>query len=668
MNARVLAGLVCFDMAPVADFPLNPACGDAGRMLIHRKDIMTYPVSASRIPAWTQSVLACAISACFISPALAQATPEAEKALGPVVVTATRTAQSLTDVLSDTVVIGNEEIMRSGQTSLVGLLQRQRGIEITQNGGPGTYSSVFMRGTDNRQHIVLIDGIRTSSTTDGGANWAALPLANIDHIEIVYGSLSSLYGADAMGGVIQIFTKQGSGAPQFSASAGAGRYGTRTLDASLSGATGGAHSFHYAISASQDKSDGFSASKPAAGRFTYNPDRDGYSRDSVNGQFSLDLAQGHEVGMRFLQSRLDAQFDAGAGYDDRGVQKIENLAVFSKNRVLPWWQSQFQLSQSEDKSVTDASYGKSYINSRQKTVSWQNDLSLGTDLLQLLAEHRKEEADTNVNQLNRERTTNSFAASYQLKRGNHLGSVGVRNDNNSQFGSKMTGNLAYGYRISSALRANASYGTSYRAPTFNDLYYPNSGIAANRPEHSKNAELGVHFDNGTSRLSAVAYRNRATDLLVYANTCPVEQATHAFGCVYNVNKATISGLSLSGSTTVQQFTLRAALDFQDPHDDTSDKLLARRAKRHATAGVDYRTGALTTGAEWIVSGQRYDDRDNKQVLNGYGVLNLYSSYDIAAGWTVLGRWNNVLNKDYELSKNYATAGSNLFVGVRYVMK
>lgn len=628
---------------------------------------MTLFTLTGHTPARKPLALVSAMTLCTLSPAIAQTNND--KPLAPVVVTASRFAQDTKDVLSDNVIITAEEIQRSGQTSLVGLLQQKQSIQIVTNGGPGSTSSVFTRGTDNKQSIVLIDGVRTSSLTAGGATWSAIPLAQIDHIEIVYGPLSSLYGADAVGGVIQIFTKRGQGAPRFTASAGIGSEATRIFDMGVSGASGDDHTFRYAISAAHEKSDGFSATKPAAGPYSFNPDRDGYEKDSVSGQFSIDLAKGHELGVRFLHSRLDAQFDAGPGYDDRNQQEIGSTALYSNNRILPWWNSQLQLSQSTDKSYTNSlSYGKSHFDSKQTNLSWQNDLALGPDVVQLVSEHRKDEVDSSTSGLNRDRTNNAIGASYQLNRGNHLASVGLRNDDNSQFGSKVTGSVGYGYWLTSALRANASYGTSFRAPTFNDLYYPGYGIASNKPEQGKNSEMALHYDDGTAQLNAVYYRNRITDLLTFAYPCPIDAATHKYGCTFNVKQATLSGLSLSGSARTGRFTVKGSLDFLDPHDDSSDKTLARRAKRHGSMALEHRSGAINTGAELLFSGERFDDAKNKNRLGGYGLLNLYASYDFAPSWSVFGRWNNVLDKDYELAKNYATAGSSLFVGVRYAMK
>lgn len=600
--------------------------------------------------------IAVAVSAAFSVTSLAQ-----DKKLDSVVVTATRSPQIAKEVLSDNVVITAEEIARSGGTSLADVLQRQRGIEITRNGGPGAQSSVYIRGTDNKQNIVLVDGVRVGSATNGGASWNAIPLSQIDRVEIVYGSMSTMYGADAVGGVIQIFTKQGSGAPALTASAGAGTYDTRNVEAGVSGSS---DRFRYAIRAAHERSDSFSATKPSIGASSHNPDRDGYENTSANGQLGFQMAKEQEIGMTFLHSLLRSEFDSGPRVDGRSRTRVGAYGVYAKNRIAPNWNSHIQVSQSSDYSTNDASFGHSRYDTTQKNISWQNSFKVGaSDLFQVIAEHRKEEVDSSETALVRDRTTNSLAAAYQLKRGAHLAALSLRNDDNSQFGSETTGSVSYGYRITNALRANASVGTSFRAPTFNDLYFPNFGIPTLRPEKGRNAEIGLHYDDGKTQYSAVYYRNRLRDLLVYAPVCPV--AGRSLGCAYNVNEALLTGVSLGGGILLGNISLRGSLDLQDPKDETTGRRLGRRAKKHGTVAVDYKAGAVTTGGELVFSGDRFDDANNRNRLGGYGVLNLYTEYAFAKDWSLFGRWNNVLDKTYELTRHYNTAGSNVFVGLRY---
>ncbi|MDB5823048.1 MAG: tonB-dependent Receptor Plug domain protein [Herminiimonas sp.] len=626
-------------------------------------------VSAATKPVARPLALALVLSVFPAASAIAQAVnaPADLKTLAPVVVTATRMPEEGRDVLADHSTITSEEIARAGQSSLLELLQRQHGVEVTLSGGPASVSAVFLRGTSNTQNVVLVDGVRIGSSTSGGATWSSIPLTEIDHVEIITGPLSTMYGADAVGGVIQIFTKKGEGPPRLTAGAGIGTYGTRSEDISLSGSVEGTHRFSYAISASHEASDGFNSTRP--GNFSFNPDKDGYSRKSVSGQFGLNLATGHDVGVVFLDSRLNAQFDSGATpADPHTQQQLRNLAVFTRNKFTSNWTSQVQISQSADKANSDTGAAPSRFNTTQKDVTWQNDFKLGTDRAQVLLERRIEQVEATTTALTGMRGTNSVAASYQLRRDRHLADFSLRNDNSSQFGSHTTGAAGYGYRLTNALRAGVSAGTSFRAPTFNDLFFPGFDNPTLRPEKGRNVEGGLYYDDGKTQGSAVVYRNRVTDLIIFGSGCPFQPANHPFGCAANVDEALLTGLTLAGSQRFGNWTTRAALDFQNPRDDTTGKLLARRSQQHATLAADYAVGSLKAGAEWVLSGRRFENAANTTVLGGYGMLNLVASYAVARDWTVVGRWNNVTDKNYELARDYATPGSNVFVGVRYAMR
>ncbi len=606
--------------------------------------------------------LALSLALAIAFPALAASTTQADD----VIVTANRLAQLSKDVLADHVVISAEQIALSGASTVVELLQQQRGIEVARNGGPGTVASVFMRGGNNAQNVVLIDGVRVGNATTGGVTWSSLPLAQVERIEIVYGPLSSQYGADAMNGVIQIFTKKGQGKINPVVSAGFGSFGTRKAAASITGST--VDNLSYAFSIAHEEADGFNASKPGAGKYTYNPDKDGYTQDSASGRVVWSLAKDSELGLQFLQNRINAQFDAGASYDDRTVQKLETLSVFGKTRISPIWTTQLMLSQSADKAYTDASYGKSQIDTTQQQLQWQNDLILGQGVLQVNAETREEKVSTPTTALNGKRRTNSLATAYVLKQDQHLMSASLRYDRSSVYGNNTTGSLAYGYKIDPVWRVNASYGTSFRAPTYNELYYPGYGISTNQPEKSKNAEIGLYAEQSDWQFSAVYYQNKVTDLIVNNSICPVQQATHPYGCAYNVNRAKLSGFTLGGSVKLEAWTARASWDIQDPKDETTGLRLARRAKQHATLAVDYQQAQWKAGAEVIVSGERFDDVANKNALASYGLLNLYVSANLTPELKVLARVNNLADKDYELARNYTSSGRNAFVGLTYSFK
>jgi vitamin B12 transporter len=348
--------------------------------------------------------------------------------------------------------------------------------------------------------------------------------------------------------------------------------------------------------------------------------------------------------------------------------------VYARNRILPNWTMLVQAAQSRDKAGSffgSGPFGSSQIDTKQTLVTWQNDFAIGADNLQLLGEYRKEEVVSNSRDVTRDRNTKSVAATYSAKRGNHLFNAGARYDDSSAFGSKNTGSLGYGYRFTPALRAEVSYGTSFRAPTFNELYYSGYGNKNNRPERGRNAEAGLRYDDGKTQLGATYYHNKVTDLLTYAFPCPFPNDIdndYSWGCAYNVNKAVLEGLTLSAAREMGALKLSATADFQDPKDETTNKRLQRRAKRHANLAAEYTLGALRGGAELQLSSSRFDDAANTKRLGGYSLLNLYATYQFNRDWSAIVRVDNVTDKEYELARFYQTGGRNVFAGIRYGYK
>ena len=626
----------------------------------------------------TRQAAASSLVLAMAAPVAHAATPSAgtvaespvDSAIDTVVVTATRSPQRATDLIAQTTVIDSDEIARSGAGSVADVLQHQPGIEIARNGSAGASTSVYLRGTNSNQVVVLLDGVRIGSSTSGVASWNAIPLGAVERIEVVYGPLSTLYGADAIGGVVQIFTRKGIAGLAATASLGAGSDATRQAHAHIAGASGGEHAVSYAFGAGHEESDGFSATKPGA--FGYNPDDDGYRRGSVHGRVGVVVAPGHEAGVQFLHSRLRAQYDSGAGsFDTRNRQDLDSASVFMTNRFLPNWQSTVQLARSEDKlgSFTSAAAsGASQIDTRQDELTWQNTIAFGADSLQLLAAQRKEAVEAIATRaLGRERVTRSWAAAYALRRGPHLVDISARQDR-SAYGAKNTGAAGYGYRFGEGWRATASAGSSFRAPTFNELYYPGYGLESNQPERGRNAELGLRYDSSGIQFDATWFRNRLSDMIVTANPCPDGRDGRTGSCAYNLASATLEGVSLAGGMHIQGLRLRGALDWQDPRDNNSGKRLARRAARHANFSAEYAAGSLATGAEWVLSGARFDDAANLRRLGGYGLLNLYATWRINDDFSLLARVNNATDKSYELARNYGTGGRSWFAGLRYGLR
>jgi vitamin B12 transporter len=617
--------------------------------------------------------------------------------LDPIIVTATRTPTKAIDVLADNVYIGPEEIQQAGQTSLVELLQRQKGVTIANYGTGGSNASVFLRGTTNNQTLVLIDGVRIDDAINGGTNWSVIPLTIIDHIEIIFGPQSSLYGSDAIGGVIQIFTKKGDGPAKVGASFGYGSYGTSISEASINGSTQGDQKIRYSLAASQTLSMGFDTIAPNNKDGLASTSRTGYVQDSITGRLSQEWSKGQEFGLQFLNSRLNNQIP-GLDPQEFIYQQIQNqvstlgtYSLYSKNQLMESWRSLIQVSAQTGGSLSHApntpsnSAYDSTLNQRQNTFTWQNDFSIGTDILQILAERKTQKMSSNQLDYNNgdfnnfttpypfvgfseSRNTNSGAVAYQLKRDAHIANFSLRNDSISGYGPQTTGAAAYGYFFTREWRANINYGTGFRAPTFNDLYYPGYGNTAVLPEKSKNTEAGLHYEKTGLDGHVVIFSNSISNLIQASNSdsCPI--GTGFSGCASNVASAKITGGTLSGSAQISSVNLKGSYTQQNPVNEATNSVLIKQAKQYGNLAAEYLYLKLTTGIGATFSGRRDDYQGANTGMGAYTIFNLYANYDLERDLSIFARWNNALNKNYQLSYGYNTPGSNVFVGLRYAMK
>jgi vitamin B12 transporter len=591
-------------------------------------------------------------------------------AMPPLFVTAARAPQPFASLLADVTVIGADTIARSGAGSLAELLQRQPGIEITQNGGPGSTSGIFMRGTNTNQVVVLIDGLRVSSSSTGTTAIEAIPLADIDHIEILRGPASSLYGSDAIGGVVQVFTRKGGDGAHANASVGYGSFGTWNGSA---GVSGGGTNWRAAIAVQGARSDGFNSIENP-GNFSYDPDRDGYRGGSASANGSVDWAHGQTLSGQYFRSRMNAQFDGGDAFDDRTITTLESYGVTSVNALAPWWTSRLTAGLGSDDSVSRLGSGDFPFHTRQRQYAWQNELDLRSPLAAydvtravatLGVERREERIDSADDFAVTARDTNAIFGAWQMTMGGHALQANLRHDDSTQFGSRTTGAIAWGYRFSPAWRVTASYGTAFKAPSFNDLYFPGFSNPSLVPEHSRNVEGGAYWTGSLAGAaldaSLVAYRNRVDDLILFV--CDAD-----FNCApQNLDRATITGATLSGSAAFGDTTLKASLDLASPRDDATGNLLPRRAHAHATLAALQRVGAWQLGAEVLASTHRFDDAANTVRMGGYTIVNLTAEWALAHGVTAVLRADNVLDKHYELVADYATGGAQWFAGLRWAL-
>jgi vitamin B12 transporter len=582
---------------------------------------------------------------------------------GAIVVTASRQPTRTNELLSDVTVVYREEIEKAGPSaSLTDLLARQPGLEVVRSGSPGGASSVYIRGAKAGHALLLIDGMRASSATLGQPDFAYLPLAQIERIEILRGAASSLYGSDAIGGVIQVFTKKGEGPMAFTAEAGIGSRHTAAATAGISGSHQG---WSYSLRAGQQRTRGFSATNED-NSYSFNPDRDGYRNTNASGSLSYTFAKDQELGLKFLHANGRNDYDSGGTSDDRQKVRLSSFNLYSFNRINSFWTSTLRLGQSVDDSRNyrdGQNDGK--FRTRQTQYQWQNDFRLPVGFA-LLAFERLEEKVSTSDALDRDkRHIDSVVAGWRGNLDAHRLQFDLRRDDNSEYGGKTTGFASYGYQFSDAWRANVSYGTSFKAPSFNDLYWPMDpwGMVGNpnlEPESGKNKEIALHYEAGGHHASVTAYQNDVKDLINWAfdtNTFLYQPE--------NVAKARLRGITLAYDGRLWDLDVKASVDFQDPRDRDLDKVLTYRSRRHASLSVGQRRGAFDWNVEWQAHGKRYRNADNTQDLGGYALVNLQAGYRFAPDWTAFVRANNVFDKKYTLNYGYNTEGANFFVGVRY---
>ena len=608
--------------------------------------VMTFRLQSVR-PAALPLALACAFCA-----HAAQDTTVAQLAapsLPDTVVTATRVAQPLTDVLADVTVLGDEQIRASGAVTIGDLLARQPGLELSRNGGPGTATSLYLRGAETRFTAVYIDGIRVDSQSTGGAPWESIALGQVERIEIVRGPAAAVYGSDAIAGVVQIFTRKGEGpfTPYLGVGAGSRRSGR--VEAGFSGQSG---ALDYALGAARELSRGYN-SMPAG-----NPDRDGYRQSSASGRLGWKINDAHRVDLSGTHTRMDAQYDGFLpGLDDHGLNRLSTLGAAWSAQWSKRYSTRLSVSESDQRYETVPS---PYLSkTRLRNVLLQNEWREGSHLFTAALERRE---DHLVNApIDQGRHQNAIALGYGFSGGPHTLQVNLRHDRDSEFGGQSTGGVAYGYGFAPGWRATVAAGTSFRVPT---LYqrFSEYGQPALQPEKGRNIELGLHWARGDSRFGITAYRNRVTNLIVFGAPGP---CAGAFGCYENAGRARLQGVTVSGAHRLGAVNLAGSLDLQSPRNALTDKLLPRRAQRLLKLSADTRVAGWTLGAEWQAASHRWDNAANTRRLGGHGLVNLYASTTIARDWQLLARLDNLGDKSYQLARGYATPGRSLFVGLRW---
>lgn len=579
--------------------------------------------------------------------------------LEPVVVTATRTAQTADETLAAVSVLTRKDIERRQAQSVPELLHGLAGVNIDNNGGPGKTSSLFLRGTESDHVLVLIDGIKVGSATVGSAALQLLPIDQIERIEVVRGPRSSLYGSEAIGGVIQIFTRKGGGALRPFFSLGGGSDQTYSAGA---GVAGGGERGWFSAGLEGFGTQGFDAcyGSDSAGCFTVEPDDDSHRSLAGSLRAGYRFENGAEVDFHALRADGETDFDGGFVNETETVQQV--FGASARFSPSAWWQVGLSAGRSEDQSdnFKDGAF-QTRFDTERDTFSLQNDFSIGDAHLATLGlDYQDDKVDSATEYVETSRDNQGVFGQYLTTLGRHDLEFSLRHDDNAQFGTHTTGGVAWGFAPRGGLRLTAAYGTAFKAPTFNDLYFPDYGNPDLKPEEAASVELGVRGETGWGAWSVNAYRTEIDNLIGF------DAAAFAPG---NVDESRIRGVEGVLSTQLAQWALNTYLTWQDPKNQSSGpnqgNLLARRAEHSLRMDVDRDFKKFSLGATLNGVSKRYDDLASTHKLGAYATLDLRAEYAFSKALRLQARLTNVFDRDYETAAFYNQPGRDIFIALRY---
>ena len=582
------------------------------------------------------------------------------------VITANRTTQSPVPLTAAVSVVTREEIENKQIQSLPQLLKQLPGVSVSSNGGRGTDTSVSVRGTNADQLLVLVDGVRIGSATSGSAALQLIPVDLIERVELVRGPRSSLYGSDAIGGVLQIFTRRGTeeGVKPFASFA----MGNRSTMNSTGGVSAKFAQGWYNLALESEHTDSFSARSYKSS--SYEPDNDGYwaLSGSLSGGYQFD--NGLALQANYLRTKARSEFDGGKPHRDY-IQEVYGLqGQFSPQEN---WLVTLKAGHSED--LSDNIYKEkpkndSQVNTRRDTLGWQNEISITeSQLLTLGADYQHDRIGGALSGAKRydedSRESSAVYSQYEVLLGRYGLQASVRHDHNQQFGDQATGGVGISYELSEIWMTSFTYGTGFRAPDFNDLYWPDYGNPDLKPEHSESYELGLTGDTSVGLIDVRVYETQIKDLIDSYKDPQTKKSS-----VENIEKARIRGLELSWKHSWQEWAFNANASFMRPENRSKDnhgKQLRRKPKRTFNFDIDRSFGDFSVGASSYLSSHRFDNKANSSNsrMGGYGLFDVRAEYRVTPEWRLQALLENVFDRRYQTAQTYEQPGRTLLFTVRY---
>ncbi len=572
--------------------------------------------------------------------------------LDTLVVTPTLTERLLGEIDVSTTVIDALSIDRQQPRELADLLRGQPGIDSASNGGFGKATSLFLRGTSSTQSLLLIDGIRMTSATAGAPSWQFVPPQMLDRVEIVRGPRGVIYGADAVGGVVQAFTRRGDDHSGARARVGAGSFAMREYGA---GFGGGTDTVSVQAEASHFETDGI-ALQPGG-------DRKGYDNTSLFARVDTrPTDSGFNAGLTLLRSQGNTEFVGGD--TDFVHQSLAGRAEYAINDM---WTTRVLLTEGRDESDTFQSFGESRFDTRSRSGQWLNILDLGAHEMIVGADYRDDvvRSTTEFNETSRDNV--GIFGHALIRAGGVDIQPAVRWDDNEAYGSEWTGGLTLGVPVDARHRLRASVGTAFRAPTFNDLYFPGFSNPDVEPESSRSLEAGITGSYDAWYWDLAVYQTDIDDLIAL-------NVVDGLFLPFNVDEARIRGLEFAAGMARDAWTLALAYSHTDPVDTTTGNRLARRTRDSLRLEADVDHGPWSLGATAVVQGFRYDDAAATERLGGFGLLNLRAGRELGEHWTLRVTLDNALDKNYVTARDsfndfdFQQPGRAVFVRLSYAQR
>ena len=550
-------------------------------------------------------------------------------------ITGNRQVQARSDSSSANTVFTRDDIDRLQPTGLTDLLGHVSGVQVARSGGRGALPGIYIRGTKSAQSLVLVDGQRMANATSADSNLQYLNIDQIERVEVLRGSRSVIYGSDAIGGVIQIFTRRGADqAPQLRLHSAQGSYGSSQNSV---GVSGGDDHTRFNLSGALENTAGINRTTVS---YPVDNDHDAYRNKSVSLNLNHHLNDGLEIGLSAIKSEGKTELDATFGQKSYSNFDISSVGSFIDAQLSEGWNSRLELGHSENREKTRDKLSPDLysFNTYRDSLNWQNSLSLDDQNSLMLGFDAYQDRVRSSTAFDKDsRWNRAVFVQHRFQGEGFSTELGLRHDKNQQFGSNNTWSASLTVPLNAANDVLLSYSEGFRAPTFNDLYYPQFGNPALEPEHSKSYELQWRSQlSETSRLETSLYRTDIQDAIV-ADADWIQQ---------NIGAARITGFESALQQEWFGWQSSLGLAIIDPRDRDTGKTLSRRARRTLSLDLDRQFDRLGVGASWQAVSSSYNDEQNQQPMGGYALLGLRAHWQANSDVRLDVKVDNLLDKTF----------------------